>query len=164
MTLSLVVAVDKNLLIGHGEQLPWNCPGDLKHFKALTMGHTIIMGPNTYWSIFNRLSKPLPGRKTVVLASRPWPDYWPIVERISTPIVPVEDAFVIGGARTYLAYKDLVDKVYLSVIHGDYVQFQNSVYFPDYGPNWQEAAVTNHEGFDVYELVRCEDGSYSWSF
>ena len=61
--VSLIVAMARNRVIGANNTLPWHLPADLKHFKALTMGHHIIMGRKTYESI----GKPLPGRTSVVV-------------------------------------------------------------------------------------------------
>ena len=65
--LSIIVAVDENFLIGNGNDLPWNEPADLKYFKKITMGHSLLMGYNTYLSIVNRIGKTLPGRTSYVL-------------------------------------------------------------------------------------------------
>ncbi|NNJ95967.1 MAG: dihydrofolate reductase, partial [Gammaproteobacteria bacterium] len=59
MLVSIVVAMDRNRLIGSNNQLPWQLPADLIHFKKLTMGKPIIMGRKTYESI----GRPLPGRE-----------------------------------------------------------------------------------------------------
>ena len=63
--LALIVAVSDNGVIGRDNQLPWHLPADLKRFKALTMGHTLIMGRRTYQSI----GRPLPGRRTIVIST-----------------------------------------------------------------------------------------------
>ena len=68
--LSIIVAMDKNRLIGRGNDLPWHYPEDLAYFKKVTMGKSVLMGYNTYLSIFNRLHKALPGRTNYVLTSK----------------------------------------------------------------------------------------------
>ena len=65
--MELVVAVSENDVIGRGNQLPWRLPADLRHFKLLTMGHSILMGRKTYESI----GKALPGRTNIVLSRSP---------------------------------------------------------------------------------------------
>ncbi|MGH9173950.1 MAG: dihydrofolate reductase, partial [Vicinamibacterales bacterium] len=67
MKLSIVVAMDENGLIGANQRLPWYLPADLEHFKALTMGHAILMGRRTHESI----GRALPGRQNIVLTRRP---------------------------------------------------------------------------------------------
>ncbi|MGB9093470.1 MAG: dihydrofolate reductase, partial [Gallionella sp.] len=65
--VSLIVAMARNRVIGIDNKLPWHLPADLKHFKALTMGHHIVMGRKTWESI----GKPLPGRTSVVVTRNP---------------------------------------------------------------------------------------------
>ena len=63
--LHLIAAVARNRVIGYNGQIPWNIPGDLQHFKELTMGHTVIMGRRTFASI----GRPLPGRENIIVTS-----------------------------------------------------------------------------------------------
>src|SRR5258705_8752501 len=63
MTISIIVAVSQNNVIGKDNKLPWHLPADMKYFKQLTMGHPIIMGRSTYES----LGKPLPGRANIII-------------------------------------------------------------------------------------------------
>ena len=67
MTLSILVAHDKQRVIGYQNQLPWHLPNDLKHVKQLSTGHTLVMGRKTFESI----GKPLPNRRNVVLTNNP---------------------------------------------------------------------------------------------
>ena len=67
MKVSLICAVAANGVIGIENHLPWKLPADLKRFKALTMGHPVIMGRKTYES----LGKPLPGRTNIVITRQP---------------------------------------------------------------------------------------------
>ena len=66
MTLSIIVAHDKQRVIGYQNQLPWHLPNDLKHVKQLTTGNTLVMGRKT----FNSIGKPLPNRRNVVLTNQ----------------------------------------------------------------------------------------------
>src|SRR3989338_5412007 len=67
MALALIVATSENNVIGHLNKIPWYMPRDLKHFATITKGHTVIMGRNTYESIFARLGKSLPDRTNIVV-------------------------------------------------------------------------------------------------
>jgi dihydrofolate reductase len=67
VTVSLIVAMANNRVIGVGNQLPWHLPADLKHFKATTLGKPIVMGRKTWESI----GRPLPGRKNIVISRQP---------------------------------------------------------------------------------------------
>ncbi len=66
--ISIIVAIDKNNLIGNNNSLPWNYPEDLKYFREITLNKTVLMGKNTFISILNRNNKPLPKRKNIVVS------------------------------------------------------------------------------------------------
>src|SRR5581483_12167448 len=88
------VAVSENNVIGKGNDLPWHLPEDLKHFKELTTGKTVLMGRKTFESILSRLGKPLPGRKNAVITRQPdykaqeevlvFPDLQTAIEKLSS--------------------------------------------------------------------------------
>jgi dihydrofolate reductase len=141
--LSLIVAMAKNRVIGANQSIPWHLPGELKMFKAITMGHHMIMGRNT-WESINRL---LPGRTTVVVTRQR--DY-----RVEGAIVaPTLDAalaacgndseiFVIGGAQLYEAALPRADRIYLTeidaVVAGD-------TYMPEFDlRDWRADSVTDY--------------------
>lgn len=122
MRVSIIAAVSENGVIGRGGQLPWHLSNDLRRFKLLTMGHTVVMGRRTWESI----GRPLPGRRMVVVSRRP--DF-----RIDDPHVRAEpsldealrvaasanddEAFVIGGAELYQAAMPVANRLYLTRVH-----------------------------------------------
>jgi dihydrofolate reductase len=127
--ISLILAMDKNRLIGKNNDLPWHLPADLKYFKEVTSGHTVIMGRKTFESI----GKPLPNRTNVILTTRA--DFQPegclvfhSVEQALSAIDKEEEAFVIGGAEIYKQFIPLADKIYITVIDHP---FEGDAYFPD---------------------------------
>jgi len=99
MTITVLAAVGANLVIGRDGDMPWHLPEDLAHFKAVTMGHTMVMGRKTYDSI----GRALPGRRTIVITrQRGW--HAPSVEVAhSLPealaLAGPADVFVIGGSE-----------------------------------------------------------------
>src|SRR5580765_2157287 len=102
MIISLIVAMSENGVIGRDGRLPWKLPADMARFKALTMGHPIIMGRNTYESI----GRPLPGRRNIVLSSRPefaptGVEVVPSWEAALELVRGEDEVFVIGGAAVY---------------------------------------------------------------
>src|SRR5512135_3741550 len=117
MSLSIIVAMAQNRTIGINNTLPWRCPDDLKHFKALTMGHHMIMGRKT----FDSIGKPLPGRTTVVVTRTPGLKIEgcvvvnPLREAIAACAGDAE-IFVIGGAELYIQALPLPDTLYLTEI------------------------------------------------
>lgn len=119
MIVSLIVAVSENGVIGRGGRLPWKLPADMARFKALTMGHPIIMGRRTYESI----GRPLPGRRNIVLSSQP--DFSPAgVEVVGTWEAALDrvqgdgEVFVIGGAALYRKALPDADRLYLTLVEG----------------------------------------------
>ncbi|MBL7058631.1 dihydrofolate reductase [Patescibacteria group bacterium] len=132
-TISIICAMaESNRAIGKENQLLWHISDDLKNFKRLTSGHPIIMGQKTYESI----GKPLPNRTNIVLTK----DYKLEIEgcvvafSIEDAInkaqdVDSEEIFIIGGGQVYQQTIGLADKLYLTLIEGD---FEADTFFPDY--------------------------------
>src|SRR5262245_1248967 len=118
--VSLIVAVSENGVIGRDGSLPWRLPADMARFKALTMGHPIIMGRHTYESI----GRPLPGRRNIVVSSRP--DYAPAgVDVVPSWRAALErvrgepEVFVIGGAVLYRHALPHVNRLYLTRVEAE---------------------------------------------
>lgn len=118
MTLSIIVAASENNVIGHNNNLIWHLPADLKHFKVLTTGHSIIMGRKTFESI----GKALPNRRNIVITSQK--DYQApgceLVADIPAALAKVreeEEAFIIGGGTIYNALWNQADRLYLTRVH-----------------------------------------------
>ncbi len=137
--ISLIVAMAKNSTIGANNTLPWRCPEDLKHFKALTMGHHMIMGRKT----FDSIGKPLPGRTTVVVTR----DRDLIIEgcivvhSLPEAIAACADdtqTFIVGGADIYAQSLQLADTLYITEIQQD---VEGDAHFPAFDKSeWQEIA------------------------
>jgi dihydrofolate reductase len=147
--LAIIVGIGKHRIIGKGNQLPWNIPEDLKNFKKITSGNTVIMGLKTYESI----GRPLPNRNNIVLH----------FEKIDIPGVTVctsipesiekakefgKDIFCIGGVSIYKQFLPLVDKLYISWIKKEY---QGDMLFPEFDlDEWQPEHT---EDFNDFEFV-----------
>lgn len=139
MIISLVVALDKDGGIGWRGRLPWRLSSDLKRFKALTMGHHLIMGRKTFESI----GKPLPGRTSIVLTRNP--HYHPegaltapsLEEALALAHSRDEsEAFVIGGGQIFRLALPLAERIYLTQVHA---QVQADTFFPRLDPaDWVE--------------------------
>lgn len=124
--LKMIVAVGRHYEIGRGNELPWHCKEDLRLFKALTDGQTVIMGRNTASS----LGKPLPGRKNVVLTRSRSNVLSNGFEFSRFPEVMKEhdDAWIIGGESIYKLFLPYVDEIYVS--HIDLVVEDADAWFP----------------------------------
>jgi len=107
--------------------MPWEIPEDLIRFKTLTMGHIVLMGKKTWFS----LKKPLPGRENIVLASDVsfHPEGATAVHSLeeALKIIGSADAYIIGGASVFKQFLPLADKMLLTLIHSE---FEGDTYFP----------------------------------
>jgi len=129
-----IFAMAENGLIGNNNAIPWRLPADFKYFKETTMGYPIVMGRKTWESIG---SKPLPGRENVVVSSATgdakdllenqgctvFNDIGQVIEHYGE-----NDFFVIGGGEIYRAFLPYADRLYVTVVKGD---FDGDVYFCD---------------------------------
>lgn len=143
MKISLIVAVDEQNGIGKNNQLPWHLPADLKHFKTLTTGHSIIMGRKT----FDSIGKALPNRTNIVISRQD--DYSAEGAEVVSSLQHAYDlcqddneAFVIGGAQIFEQALPGADILYLTVIHH---QFDADTFFPKIDENdWIAAEKVTH--------------------
>ncbi|MDD2701646.1 MAG: dihydrofolate reductase [Sideroxydans sp.] len=137
--LSLIVAMAQNRTIGVDNTLPWRCPEDLRHFKALTMGHHMIMGRKT----FDSIGKPLPGRTTVIVTRNTGLQVGGclIAHSLQDALkLCADDAetFIVGGAELYSQALPLVDTMYITEIQQD---VDGDAHFPAFDrQHWQEVA------------------------
>ena len=159
MSVTIVVAIGANGVIGADGGMPWPRTGDQQQFKALTMGHPIVMGRATYDSI----GRALPGRTTIVVTRQP---HWSaegvlvaggVAEAIAKAKGLDDEVFVIGGAQVYAeALADgLVDR--MAVTRVDLAP-RGDTYFPDLDwDDWIEISRDDHaEGDPAYMIVTYE--------
>ena len=131
--IAAIVAVDNDWGIGYNNQLLENIPEDLKRFKELTTGHTVVMGTNTWKSL---PKKPLPNRRNIILSRKK--EVYPHDEYLRMTKMefgywledhPKETVFIIGGARTYAEYLDICNVIYLTKIYKSHDNID--AYFPN---------------------------------
>ncbi|MBN4074154.1 dihydrofolate reductase [bacterium AH-315-E10] len=130
--ISLIVAASENNVIGRDNQLPWRLSADLKRFKTLTTGHTIIMGRKTYESI----GLALPNRRSIVISRRENNQFEGVetVDSLDSALqLSAEDneRFIIGGAQIYECAMDCVDRLYLTRVH---VKVEGDTFFTEVDP------------------------------
>ena len=141
--LGLVVAISSNNAIGKDNQLLWHLPADLKHFKSITSGHTIIMGRKTYDSI----GKPLPNRRNIVITRQKnlQLDGVEVVNSLDEALALCkgdEKVFVIGGAEIYRQAISICDKIELTRVHQE---FEADAFFPELDKEtWKEVWKEDH--------------------
>lgn len=118
---NIIVARDVNHGIGKDGSIPWHCPEDLKHFKQVTKGHTVVMGRKTAESIVDRLGGPLPDRYSIVISKSGWkhPGFatfdciYRVVASVSSSF---STGYVIGGAQAYDLFMPYTNEIYLTDI------------------------------------------------
>jgi len=160
--ISIVVAIDKNRAIGHGNELLWHIPDDLKRFKALTLGHPIIMGRKTFESIIAYLKKPLPGRTNIVVTRDPNYAYEGVLvchsleEALAkAKELDQEEVHIGGGAQMYEQALPYVDRLYLTIIDAEKPA---DTFFPPYEKEFTKKTFEEdreHEGIK-YKWVNLE--------
>jgi dihydrofolate reductase len=154
----LIAAVaEKNRVIGRGGDLPWHIPEDLKHFKRLTTGETLLMGRATFESIVASFGGVLPNRRTVVLTSRGRLPDFPDVETYASIDEALEALgdqariVIAGGGRIYEQFLDRADRLELTLVEGD---FEGDTFFPAYEHRVGEAfELEREERRDGYRFV-----------
>jgi dihydrofolate reductase len=132
VTVSLVVAYAANRVIGRDGGLPWRLPSDMKHFRELTTGGTVVMGRKTYESIPERF-RPLPERRNLVLSSTVGAlDGAEVFGSLEAALADAGDeCFVIGGGATYAEALPRAARVYATEVAGD---IDGDTYFPALDP------------------------------
>lgn len=137
MEISLIVAMDRNGVIGHDNALPWRLPADQKLFKNVTLGKPIIMGRKTHDSI----GRPLPGRRNIVITrdgsySAPGCTVVHDLDAALDMCRTDPEAIIIGGREIYRQVLDRAGRIYLTEVHAD---VQGDTFFPDFDRSaWRE--------------------------
>jgi dihydrofolate reductase len=141
--ISLIAAQAENRSIGIDNRLPWRLPADLRRFKALTMGHTLIVGRKTYESI----GRPLPGRTLIVVTRRE--RYAPRGVQVAHSVEEAlrqaqgEEVFIGGGEEIFRQTLDRADRIYLTCIQKD---FPGDAFFPELDKSvWRLVEREDHE-------------------
>ena len=158
MKIAMIAAVAENRAIGIDNKMPWYLPGDLRYFKAVTMGKPIIMGRKT----FESLGKPLPGRTNIVITrdkayhfdgikvAHSLGDALSLAEDIAL-IDGVQELMVIGGAEIYRQALPRAERLYLTKV---YKSFEGDAFFPEFDESqWQETFREDHQTEDDQHLT-----------
>ena len=143
--ISIIVAVAENYAIGKKGDLLCHMPADLKHFKTITSGHTVMMGERTFLSLPKH---PLPNRRNIVLTDVKGKTFdgaetvYSLDEMVAQ-VNPVEEAFVIGGGMVYRQMMERADKLYITHIHHSWPDADT--FFPEIDPKvWKQLSAERH--------------------
>ena len=149
MIISLIAVLGKNNEIGKGNELLCYLPSDLKRFKGITMGHTVIMGRKTFESLPNGS---LPNRRNIVISRNPelkikGAEIYSSLDFALLKSINEIEVFIIGGAQIYEQALPFADKLYLTRIHASFPEAD--VFFPQI--NWNIWKETGREAFQSDE-------------
>lgn len=127
--ISFIVAIAQNSAIGCENKLLWHIPNDLKRFKKLTIGHTVVMGMNTWESL---PFKPLPGRRNIIMTRReievPGAEIAHSLNEAMEMLDTDKENFIIGGAQIFESFLPYANKLILTIVHRD---FKADTFFPE---------------------------------
>lgn len=153
MPVSIIAAVAENGVIGCKGHLPWHLPYDLKRFKSLTLGHTVIMGRKTFQSLPHGA---LPLRRNIIL-SRKNAEFegahtYSSLNEALAHCLPNEEVFIIGGASVYREALPTATRLYLTLVNQSP---EGDVFFPAINEDeWLQIKKEKHDGFSFVEYVR----------
>jgi dihydrofolate reductase len=151
--LALIAAIARNRVIGRAGTLPWHIPDDLKRFKRLTTGRTVLMGRKTFASI----GRPLPHRRNVVISTQEIPgvESYCLLEDALEAVKNDEQVFVIGGGQLYAALLDRADELFLTLVDND---VEGDTFFPPFEhlltTRFRESFREAHPGFTFVDYIR----------
>lgn len=146
MIISMIVAMDRERGIGMDGRLPWRLAADLKHFKRVTMGHTLIQGRRTWESV----GRPLPGRRMVVLTRHedyPVPEGVVVCRTLDEALAYArnhgdDEAFIGGGAAVFEEGLAVADRIYMTCVDA---QVEADTWFPDFDETaWSVRLLETH--------------------
>lgn len=143
--ISIIVAIAENYAIGKKGDLLCHMPADLKHFKEITSGKTVLMGERTFFSLPKH---PLPNRRNVVLTDVVGKTFEGAevaysIDELIAKVQGEEEAFVIGGGMVYRQMMPLADKLYITHIHNSWEDADT--FFPEIkADEWQLLSAERH--------------------
>lgn len=162
--ISIIVAVSDDWGIGKNNDLLWNIPEDMRRFKRLTTGKTVIMGKKTWYSLPKR---PLPNRTNIVITDVPGEKIEGAVTAYSIRDAidksnPAEENFIIGGGSIYRQFLPFADKLYITHVHKN---AEADVFFPVIGEGWEKVEVEEYPATEqypayTYVVYRQIEGTY----
>jgi len=151
MQLSIIVAMDRNRVIGKGDTLPWHISSDLKNFKKITMGKPIVMGRKTHESI----GRPLPGRENIILTrdkiyKTEGCTVLHSMEEIFEHCKDVDEVMITGGSEIYKLSLEQASRLYLTEVH---TEIEGDTYFPEFDRDeWDEVSREDFEADEKNEF------------
>ncbi len=153
--ISIIVAATLNRMIGEHNNFPWHLTDDMKHFRKITTGHTVIMGRGNYDHLMLRIGKMLPNRRSIVVTRNPnftAPGVevaHSLEEAFALAHADTEEVFIIGGAQMFESALPFVGRIYLTEID---VTMDGDAYFPVLNEDeWTEVSREEHAKDEKHE-------------
>ncbi len=150
--IALIAALSKNQVIGKDNQLPWNLPNDLQHFKSLTLNKPVVMGRKT----FDSIGRPLPKRRNVVITHQTeWQmngcEVFHSIDVALTALQDETEIMIIGGATLYQQTIAKADILYLTVVDAT---IEGDAFFPDWNSDeWKILSEEKHSADDRHAFA-----------
>jgi dihydrofolate reductase len=139
--IKIIVATSKNRVIGDSNKLIWHLPADLRRFKEITTGNTIVMGRKTFESI----GRPLPNRRNIIITrnSEYEVEGCEIVNSLEEALMICNNnCFIIGGGEIYKQSMEIANQIYLTLVHEN---FEGDTTFPEIGSEWKMVSSQDFE-------------------
>ena len=148
--INIIVAASLNNVIGKDNKLLWRQSADLKRFKELTTGKTVVMGRKTYDSI----GKPLPNRRNIVISRQDIEiGGCEVVHSLEEALILHDEIFILGGGEIYQKSIILANKIFLTLIQ---TEIEGDTYFPVLGEEWKEESKE--------EFLKDEKNQFDYQF
>lgn len=168
MIISIISAIGKNNEIGKKNDLLWNLPADMKHFRETTAGHIVIMGQKTFESLKTdetgkQVGRLLPNRRNIIITldetfktegAEIVHSVDELMNLLENTTGKDEEAFVIGGGMIYKLMLEKANRLYITHVHESFPDAE--VFFPSFGPEWKEMSREDHD--------KDEKNAYPYSF
>lgn len=168
MIISIISAIGNNNEIGKKNDLLWNLPADMKHFRETTAGHIVIMGQKTFESLKTdetgkQVGRLLPNRRNIIITldetfktegAEIVHSVDELMNLLESTTGENEEAFVIGGGMIYKLMLEKANRLYITHVHESFPDAE--VFFPDFGPEWKEVSREDHD--------KDEKNAYPYSF
>ena len=151
MQVSIIVAMDRNRVIGKNDNLPWHISSDLQNFKKITMGNPIVMGRKTHESI----GRPLPGRENIILTrDRNYQVEGCIVlqslDDVFEHCKDTDEIMITGGSEIYQQSLEYASRLYLTEVH---TEVEGDTFFPEFDRSeWKEISRENFKADEKNEF------------
>ena len=144
--INIIVATSKNGVIGNNNELIWKLSADLKRFKEITTGNTVVMGRKTYESI----GRALPNRRNIIISRDVHykVEGCEVVNSLEEAISLSDTIFIIGGADIYRQSMDIADNIYLTMVHAE---LDGDALFPNIGKDWAKLSRVDYEADEKNE-------------